>query len=134
MKTKKFLLPCIAAVAIATFVGAKSFKTNASESNELLLANVEALSEPPEEPYPQERAQCIAEGGNWNMASVCKDSGFETVTCKISGEVTLFGVTIKGSYEKNSKYNIPWARYECVQSAGNCCKKQGLYSGDTKLA
>ncbi len=46
MKTRKFLLPCIAAVAIATFVGAKSFKTNASESNELLLANVEALSNP----------------------------------------------------------------------------------------
>lgn len=45
MKTKKFWLPCIAAVAIATFVGAKSFKTNASESNELLLANVEALSQ-----------------------------------------------------------------------------------------
>ena len=46
MKTKKFWLPCIAAVAIATFVGAKSFKTNASESNDLLLANVEALSTP----------------------------------------------------------------------------------------
>lgn len=44
MKTKKFLLPCIAAVAIATFVGAKSFKTNAYESNDLLLANVEAMS------------------------------------------------------------------------------------------
>ena len=44
MKTKKFWLPCIAAVAIATFVGAKSFKTNAYESNELLLANVEAMS------------------------------------------------------------------------------------------
>jgi hypothetical protein len=48
MKTKKILLPCIAAVAIATFVGAKSFKTSASESNELLLANVEALTNPPE--------------------------------------------------------------------------------------
>jgi len=45
MKKKIFLLPCIAAVAIATFVGAKSFKTNASESNELLLQNVEALSQ-----------------------------------------------------------------------------------------
>ncbi len=44
MKKKIFLLPCIAAVAIATYVGAKSFKTNASESNNLLLANVEALS------------------------------------------------------------------------------------------
>ena len=49
MKKKIFLLPCIAAVAIATFVGAKSFQTNAYESNELLLANVEALSNPPDE-------------------------------------------------------------------------------------
>lgn len=45
MNKKKFLLPCIAAVAIATFVGAKSFKTNASESNDLLLASVEALTQ-----------------------------------------------------------------------------------------
>ena len=44
MKTKKFWLPCIAAVAIATFVGAKSFKTNAYESNSLLMQNVEAMS------------------------------------------------------------------------------------------
>lgn len=44
MNKKKNWLPCIAVVAIATYVGAKSFKTNASESNNLLLANVEALS------------------------------------------------------------------------------------------
>lgn len=34
------------------------------------------------------------------MASVCKESGFESTTCKVSGEISLFGVTIKGSYEK----------------------------------
>ena len=44
MKKKFFLLPCIAAVAIATFVGAKTFKSNAEESNDLLMANVEAMS------------------------------------------------------------------------------------------
>ena len=44
MKKKLFLLPCIAAVAIATFVGAKTFKSNAVESDDLLMANVEALS------------------------------------------------------------------------------------------
>jgi len=38
------MLPCIAAVAIATFVGAKSFKTSAYESNDLLMQNVEALA------------------------------------------------------------------------------------------
>ena len=45
MKKKFFLLPCIAAVAIATFVGAKTFKSNAEESNDLLMANVEAMSQ-----------------------------------------------------------------------------------------
>ena len=41
---KKFMLPCIAAVAIASFVGIKTLKANESECEELLLANVEALS------------------------------------------------------------------------------------------
>ena len=45
MKKKFFLLPCIAAVAIATVVGTKTFKSNADERNELLMANVEALSQ-----------------------------------------------------------------------------------------
>ena len=44
MKKAFFLLPCIAAVAIATFVGAKTFKSNAIESDDLLMANVEALA------------------------------------------------------------------------------------------
>ena len=38
------MLPCIAAIAIATFVGTKTLKSNASECDELLLANTEALS------------------------------------------------------------------------------------------
>lgn len=38
------MLPCIAAIAIATFVGTKAMKSNADESNALLMANVEALS------------------------------------------------------------------------------------------
>ena len=44
MKNKIYLLPCIAAVAIATVVGTKTFKSNSDESNELLMANVEALT------------------------------------------------------------------------------------------
>lgn len=45
MKKKIFLmLPCIAAVAIATFVGKKTFESNEFETDELFLQNVEALS------------------------------------------------------------------------------------------
>ena len=41
-----FMLPCIAAVAIATFVGTKTFKSNASDLTSTLLAeNLEALSQ-----------------------------------------------------------------------------------------
>lgn len=39
------MLPCITAVAIATYIGTKTLKTNASESNALLMTNVEALSD-----------------------------------------------------------------------------------------
>ena len=45
MKKKIFLmLPCIAAVAIATFVGKKTFESHAYEANSLLMQNVEALA------------------------------------------------------------------------------------------
>ncbi len=45
MKKKVFLmLPCIAAVAIATFVGKKTFESNAYDTNSLLIQNVEALA------------------------------------------------------------------------------------------
>ena len=45
MKKKNFLtLPCIAAVAIATFVGKKTFESHAYETSSLLMQNVEALT------------------------------------------------------------------------------------------
>ena len=43
-KRNLFILPCIAAVAIATFVAKKTFETNAFKTNSLLMLNVEALS------------------------------------------------------------------------------------------
>ena len=39
------MLSCIAVVAIATFVGTKTLKSNAHEENSLLAQNVEALSD-----------------------------------------------------------------------------------------
>lgn len=38
------MLPCIAAVAIATFVGKKTLESHAYETSSLLMQNVEALS------------------------------------------------------------------------------------------
>lgn len=38
------MLPCIAAVAIATVVGKKTFRSHVHESDKLLMANIEALT------------------------------------------------------------------------------------------
>lgn len=101
--------------------------------NLISLANVEALATGGEG-LPNNFNDCLAAGGNGNMASVCEASAFESATCKVSGKISIFGVEISGSYEKGKKYSIPWARYKCVTSVGNCCIKQGLYTGDVKLA
>lgn len=45
MKKQILTLSCIAAVAIATLVGKKTFRSQASETDNLLTLNVEALSQ-----------------------------------------------------------------------------------------
>lgn len=46
MKKKVLMmLPCIAAIAIATFIGKKTFESHAYETKNLLIQNVEALSQ-----------------------------------------------------------------------------------------
>lgn len=42
---KKIMLPCIAAVAAATFVGTKALKSKVREHSSLLIENVEAISQ-----------------------------------------------------------------------------------------
>ncbi|HAC44020.1 MAG TPA: hypothetical protein DCE73_12620 [Paraprevotella xylaniphila] len=104
----------------------------------LLLENVEALATDDESgedaAMKARREECYQKGGNWNEASHCVDSGFETFECEVAGEISAFGIVIKGSFKKGNKYSIAWARYQCEPSVGNCCTKQGLYSGDDKLA
>ena len=48
MKKKFLLLPCIADVAIATFVGKVVLDSRNQANSGLLIANIEALSEPTE--------------------------------------------------------------------------------------
>ena len=123
----------IAAMALTAFTGYKTFGPKKTMADLILDENIEALTQG-EEPYPEERLLCIAGGGNWNMATICSDSGIKTVVCTVSGELSVFGITLKGSYTKGNTYFIPWAKYTCTNSNGNCCKKQGLYCGDNKLA
>jgi len=49
------MLSCITAVAIAAFVGKKTFESHTYETNNLLMQNVEALSQVEGEPYPEDR-------------------------------------------------------------------------------
>ena len=102
----------------------------------LLMSNIEALAwdEGDSEGNPGIYQDCLNKGGNWNMTSICTASGFESTTCKFNSEINIFGVSLKGNYEKGRQYSIPWARYTCESSTGNCSVKQGLYSGSQKLA
>jgi len=138
MKRKKFLVSGSLMLALVAFAGSYHTYNSSSavEESDLLMANVEALAGngeiSPEEKKRME--ECYAKEGNWDMASTCKASGFEDIECSVSGEVSIFGVTLKGSYTKGKSYTIAWARYECIESKGNCCTKQGLFSGDEQLA
>lgn len=120
------------ALSIATY-GVYVSQQKEETMSDILLANIEAISDP-EHGTAWDKTSCQVQGGNWNQASVCVASGFETFECTISGELNIFGVKVSGSYKKGNKYPMPWARYECKDSVENCCTKQGMYSGNDKLA
>lgn len=121
------------AVAAALFAGYSAYNgRNSNELTDVALANIEALANSPDGAWTQ--AACHSAGGNWNMATVLVDSGFEEVTCEVTGKIKIFEFEMSGSYKKGNDYKIPWARYKCEQSNGNCCIKQGMYSGENKLA
>lgn len=75
------------------------------------------------------KEECFQKNGYWNELLDCADGGVTTQTCTITGQITLFGVTIQGSYTKGNAYTLVWARYACRQSDGNCCNgnAQGIY-------
>lgn len=88
------MLPCIAAVAIATFVGTKAIKSDADESDNLLMANVEALSSPSDA------------GTNYHYSEAKGKAKFCTlyVYIEASGSVAASSETPISSYEGNVKY------------------------------
>lgn len=131
---KKKLIFAAGAMVIAAAVSA-AFCLNFGQTrhDDLFEQNLDALARGENDANLREE-ECYEQGGNYNMASICVDSGFETVECEISGQISAVGVTISGSYKRGKKYSIAWARYTCTHISGNCCVKQGLYSGEEKLA
>lgn len=133
MKKKIFILS-FAVLAIVSVIT----KNNSLQSKSVILnSNVEAIADPDDPDWMTYASMlnCFQQGGNWNMATTLQNSGFfEETKCKVNGELTILGVTIKGAYERGKKYSLPWASYTCTSSNGNCCLKIGLYTGDIKLA
>lgn len=135
-KRKPLTLLALFVIGMSTFVVANYTQSRTQRTYDIMLQNVEVLTQLEEESEEMiaRRESCYNNGGTWNESSHCEASDFEDFTCTVSGEVSLFGVTIKGSYTKGKTYKLAWARYSCVESKMNCCTKQGLYSGNTKLA
>lgn len=137
---RKFFISIVAvSVGLIGYVCYELQTTKSELLSPAALANIDALTDFEGETGNNEdialREGCIHSGGNWDMASILASCGFETVECKVDGEISFLGITLKGSYyKKGSSYSMPWASYRCESSAGNCCTKQGLYSGENKLA
>lgn len=99
----------------------------------LLIYNVEALSQSPES--LEGESACRLEGGIWDHYSTCEDGGIITTSCTTSGEITAFGVTLKGSYQSGCTYYLAWARYSCEHKQdGYCCTEQGIYVNGIKVS
>lgn len=84
MKKKAFLtLPCIAAVAIATFVGKKAFESNALERNSILLENVEALTKPEQYGYKVTTGPCPmpVEYKRWQVCDFGRGKEYTLADC-----------------------------------------------------
>ena len=65
-------------------------------------------------------AETVADTGTWHWFVM--EGGGNSVQCTISGQLTVAGYTIlNASYSKGNTYNVTWERWECTNSAGNCC-------------
>lgn len=86
MKKKVLMmLPCIAAIAIATFIGKKTFESHAYETNNLLIQNVEALSQSSDYVDNTVRVRYARAGYCWKCNTNYSDCPIEShgESCKI---------------------------------------------------
>jgi hypothetical protein len=94
-----------------------------SDYSDVMLKNIEALSTDEAPPtgagLPQD--ECSDQQGYWNMALVSSGAGVNSVQCEVDGSISIFGITIIGSYKRGQPYNVSWDNWTCVTSNGNCC-------------
>ena len=97
------LLSCVVAAAIVTFVGKNNFESNAHESNDLIMANIEALTQ--SETYFQVRER---------QTSTC------TIHVGAGGQIKLLGGTI---LKADASGNITFdGQVVCVGSGEIYCR------------
>ena len=116
MKKKLVLaLPCIAAVAFATFVGKKALEASAYEGNSLLMQNVEALS--------LDNNESIACPPNHVPNHyITATTNTIQVTCTKNGEIKVGEHTVSGAWEKNKTYVVVIVTKNCDGTeCGACC-------------
>lgn len=130
-KNKRFYFAAMAmvlSVSIASYTGYRQWEASAMPQCDLFtVENAMAIGETMPNYYTM--SDCQAHMGVWGMFSKNVDGGTNSVTCEIEGEVSVAGVSIKGSYRKGKSYTISWSRYSCEKAEGNCCVIQGVIIG-----
>lgn len=111
------MLPCIAAVAIAAYVGKKTFNQKAYETNNLLTENVEALSQ--NEGFEPEWWDYF------NNYYVEERIPINTTTCH-NGSVSHKGVTFSVSSCTKYTYAVYWHCYDGGHK--DLCTSSGVHT------
>lgn len=138
MKKKMIYVAAALIIGAATVFNVKTV-LDANRNYDLAMTSIDALSEDGEGESGgggesdtganiKEESKCHDRNGYWNMALVSDSGGVITQNCTVSGEISILGVTIKGSYEKGKPYSFSWSNWKCTLSNGNCClsDKQGI--------
>ena len=118
---------CIRCVALTAYMSIynNSQSSDGDACDMLTLENALAIGEVLPNCYNQQ--ECQSQSGVWDAYSKCMNGGiFTGVECKVSGEVSFAGITLKGAYEKGKKYSGSWSLFSCEDKPGNCCIEQGM--------
>lgn len=122
------VMAIVTSICIASYTGYKQLETSAMPKCDLFtVENAVAIGETMPNYYAL--ADCQAHTGVWGMFSKNVAGEVISVRCEIEGEVSVAGMTIKGTYRKGKSYTISWSRYSCEKAEGNCCVIQGVIIG-----
>ena len=123
MKKQILIAASLAIIIIAGYHLYKVHQIQTSKNlSKLVLANIEALADGEDSDKKREK-ECHDEGGYWDMVLICTDGGIEETECTVSGELSIAGFKISGSYKKGEVYSVSWERWECKDHKKECCIK-----------